>query len=372
MNAHTSKYKCTECGKCFASKQMLTQHRRIHSGEKPFECTVCNKRFITSRSLVVHSRIHSGEKPYKCHECDKAFRQPSQLNTHMKGHTGERTYKCSLCNKSFIYLSGLHKHKHRIHSNSRPYQCPYCGKLFVENSELKQHIRIHTFAKPYPCSQCSDHFRWRHQLKTHLLRSHNEGTWLACHICQKKFTDSGPLKVHILRHEGVKPYVCSECPKSFCTAGELRSHSLSHSDVKHFCCGACGKYFRYKHNVIIHFNKYCEKSWQWQTHSRFLFRFGTFFPERTSGNYSDGTFMRARCSSCSSNTGVRELKDEYNHGWFFIWGRSRTCPPDSRKVIVFIVIDLHILSTKLFGTGSHVPPRFQESYSFHRYWFAYT
>jgi len=41
-----------------------------------------------------------------------------------------------------------------------------------------------------------------------LLKSHNEGTWLTCHICEK-FSCSGDLKRHLRRHEGVKPYVCS-------------------------------------------------------------------------------------------------------------------------------------------------------------------
>ena len=76
-----------------------------------------------------------------------------------------------------------------------------------------------------------------------------------CHICQKKFSKNGNLKVHLLRHGGVKLYVCSECPKHFCTGSELRSHQLVHSDVKHFCCGSCGTYFRHKHYSVKHFTR---------------------------------------------------------------------------------------------------------------------
>jgi len=97
----------------------------------------------------------------------------------------------------------LQAHKRRVHSNIRPYDCPYCGKLFKTNSELKCHVHTHTGAKPYSCRHCSERFTWHHQLKKHLLESHNEGTWFTCHICQKKFSYSGYLDIHIRRHEGV-------------------------------------------------------------------------------------------------------------------------------------------------------------------------
>ena len=140
-----------------------------------------------------------------------------------------------------------------VHSNRRPYQCPYCGMMFKTNRKVQPHIRLHTGEKPHPCRHCSDCFMWSGQLKRHLLESHNQGTWLTCNICQKKFTNSRDFKVHVRRHEGVKPYVCSECPKCFCTSSHLKRHQLVHSNVRVFACGLCGKSFKYKQTVLKHF-----------------------------------------------------------------------------------------------------------------------
>jgi len=120
---------------------------------------------------------------------------------------------------------------------------------------VRHHVRVHTGAKPHSCRHCSDRFISFVQLKRHLLESHNEGTWLTCNICQKKFSHSHHFKDHVQRHEGVKPYVCSECPKCFCTAHELKSHQLVHSDVRNFACGFCAKSFKRKHSVLIHFKR---------------------------------------------------------------------------------------------------------------------
>jgi len=147
-NVHTTKYKCTECGKCCRSNTDLAVHRRSHSGEKPFECTVCGKRFSLVRNLAVHGRIHRGEN----------------------------RYNCSRCNISFTCWSDLQQHICAVHSNRRPYQCRYCGKLFETNAHLNCHVCIHTGAKPYSCRHCSECFTEPDQLKTHLLKSHNEGT----------------------------------------------------------------------------------------------------------------------------------------------------------------------------------------------------
>ena len=95
----------------------------------------------------------------------------------------------------------------------------------------------------------------RHQLNVHLLKSHNEGTWLTCNVCAKKFSHSGSLKQHLLRHKNTESYVCDQCAKGFCTVQELKHHQAAHTGFKQFCCGLCGKNFKEKYNVLKHFER---------------------------------------------------------------------------------------------------------------------
>ena len=180
----------------------------------------------------------------------------NSLHSHESPH-GRETIQV-LCEKRFSDFSTFQQHKAYIHSNRRPYRCAYCGMLYKTKDKLKRHVRCHTGEMLYSCHHCAEGFGRLCQLKAHLLKSHNEGTWFTCDICQKKFVYKSDLKTHTLHHEGLKPYVCSECPKCFYTARALKSHQPVHSDFRPFCCGSCGKTFKRQTSVPRHFKKCSE------------------------------------------------------------------------------------------------------------------
>lgn len=46
----------------------------------------------------------------------------------------------------------------RVHTGSKPYKCTYCEKAFSQSNDLTLHIRRHTGDKPYICEVCGDRF----------------------------------------------------------------------------------------------------------------------------------------------------------------------------------------------------------------------
>ena len=103
-NAHNYSYMCEICSQAFSNPNYLKIHMKKHQ-EKTIQCTMCPKMFRWESSLTGHmAAAHNAGKALnlKCEYCGKQFADKSNLKNHRYTHTTEKPHHCGVCGRGYI------------------------------------------------------------------------------------------------------------------------------------------------------------------------------------------------------------------------------------------------------------------------------
>jgi len=105
LEASPEAFICDVCGKNFALKRNLQEHKKLHLDQE-FKCKECPSIFKTERSIKQHQiNVHTKEQ-YLCDQCPKTFTCKGSLKQHVKTHdVGVKTMKCDYCESTFKLTS---------------------------------------------------------------------------------------------------------------------------------------------------------------------------------------------------------------------------------------------------------------------------
>lgn len=116
--------------------------------ETAHKCGECGMVFPRRYAFIMHTLKHERARDYKCPLCKKQFQYSASLRAHLIRHTRKEAPTSSSSNSTSTEASGGSSEKGRT---KREFICSICGRTLPKLYSLRIHMLKHTGVKPHAC-----------------------------------------------------------------------------------------------------------------------------------------------------------------------------------------------------------------------------
>ncbi|XP_055912418.1 zinc finger protein 26-like [Eupeodes corollae] len=248
-------FACLTCGKAYNRQFSLQRH-----------CLASHKQVLTKDIIAESKEFHSEKSTDAKKEDGNPENTPSSpiQTKNNEINSIEAMRQCNICKEIFKNDEALAEHKvlaqkYKLHHTEKPHICDICQKGFSYSHNLKIHLMTHKEIKPFKCEQCNQRFVRNSCLNRH-LKTHTGDRPFSCEFCSKRFPFMFALKIHERSHTGERPYSCTICSMKFKFANTLKDHQRIHTGEKPHACKLCPRKLSSKANLRIHMRTHENKN----------------------------------------------------------------------------------------------------------------